>query len=61
MANNESDHDRLIRIDENTQHTVTHLEKLNGRVRRLEIWKGTIVGGMAVIIFVVSLIARHIF
>jgi len=61
MANNESDHDRLIRIDENTQRTVTHLEKLNGRVRRLEIWKGTIVGGMAVIIFVVSLIARHIF
>jgi len=27
MANNESDHDRLIRIDENTQRTVTHLEK----------------------------------
>ena len=55
------DHDRLIRIDENTQAILNHLAQLNGRVRKLEVWRGYTTGAVAVLLIALGVLVRAMF
>lgn len=54
------DHDRLIRIDENTQAMLNQMITMNGRIRKLEIWRGYLTGAIAVIMGVIAISVRYL-
>jgi hypothetical protein len=55
----ETDRERLIRIDERTANLVEDVADLrtyNTRITNLEIWKGRIAGAIGVLAFIITII-----
>jgi len=50
---NDTLHEILVRLEKK-------VDKTNGRVRTLEVWKGFITGGLTIIAIVVGYIANYI-
>lgn len=53
-------HEVVKRIDENVAEIKKQVLLTNGRVRKLEVWRGFITGGLTIVSIVVGYLLKHL-